>query len=374
MSVLDRVSSRAVGARSEAGRGGARRFSIPAAALGALALAAAALRAPPPAEACGGFFRRQNVKTNLPALEVEQVLVVFDRAKGKEHFVREVTFKDGNDTFGFVVPVPSKPDVASVKSRPWGKLATKFPLFPPTDDGAGTKGGGKPGGARGKPEGGGVVVHEVKEVGSFKAFVLSATDAKALSGWLEENKLETNPENDAWLAHYVKAGFFFVAFRHDPPKEKKDDAGGVTSETIRLSFATAAPYYPYREPEHAATPDRDRVLAVWLVSNDERAPLAVEEKDGKRRWVRPWLEGSRTYPVPIAELKGLSEDLEGLWPAPREGSDTLLVQVFEDQKASRKGFGDVLLVPKKPLPLGEQKESAKALLHVLEPALLGGAK
>jgi hypothetical protein len=53
-----------------------------------------------------------------------------------------------------------------------------------------------------------------------------------------------------------------------------------------------------------------------------------------------------------------------------KGEAPWLVQVFEDQKRARKGFGDVLLVPEEPEVLdAAAAEKRRALLPVLDPGL-----
>lgn len=326
------------------------------------------LSPPGVADACGGFFVRST--TNIPSLSAEQVLIIHDEAKGQEHFVREVVFQDGDQTFGFVVPVPSRPEVAAVKKRPFAALDLAFPmnLEPP--------GGGGIGGLRGAGKGSagdGVTVLEVKQVGSFKAFVLAANDTQGLRGWLDQNQFTTTPESERWLDVYVKQRFFFVAMRHDPPeataKKKKKKRGSVIAETIRLSFATPVPYYPYREPEHAAAPDaKERLVGIWLVTDGAtRVPVAVREVDGKREIVRPFREGMRLGGADAATVTtAVGDELKGLVPTVARADKMLNVQVFEDQKVSRRGFGDVLFVgaaaPGKPIA------DARRLETILDPS------
>jgi hypothetical protein len=75
--------------------------------------------------ACGGFFARG---PDVPALEVEQTLIVHDPVKQVEHFIREVSFRKGNVAFGFVVPTSSRPEVAKVDDAPFRRLREAFPF------------------------------------------------------------------------------------------------------------------------------------------------------------------------------------------------------------------------------------------------------
>jgi hypothetical protein len=284
------------------------------------------------AGACGGFFGARDVaEGRLPSLSYEQTLIVYDRQAHHENFVREVAFRRSRDAFGFVVPVPSRPDVASFGKDVFFKLGASFPFVrpgPPPHAMAATAS---------LEDRGGVDVLEVKQVGSFKAFVLAARDARALSTWLADNALVTTPASDAWLRHYVSLGFYYVAMRYDPPRGAGDD---TTSEVMRISFDSPAPYYPYLEPEHGDARTVPRMMDLWLVSDEETVPVASQDLDGASRWVRPLLAGAtyRGARPALAEALGVGATILPV-------KVDLVVQRFADQKRSRAGFGDIVFVP-----------------------------
>ena len=260
-----------------------------------LALVLALLAMPsfaPRAEACGGFFSRAAEGTRRPSLAYEQMLIVFDAAKRREHFVREVVFRTAREPFGFVVPAPARPEVAAVKKSPFADLRKSFPFEPPTKGfRLGGMGGGMPAGAVG------VQVLEVSKVGSFTAFVLAADDAKALAGWLSKNGFSSTPQADSWLAHYVKLKFYYVAMRYEPPSQAADAGTAeprTASETMRISFDTPLPYYPYFEPDPApqSPPREPRLLDVWLVSKDAYVPVSAQTQGARVHWVRPLAAGA----------------------------------------------------------------------------------
>jgi len=185
------------------------------------------------AMACGGFFSQRAGRK--PSLSYEQVVIVYDAKTSTEHFIREVTFNEGSATFGFVVPTPSRPEVAQVDDAPFQELRATFPFAPArpmVGHGAGSGTGQGFGSGAGS-----VSVLETVKVGSFTAFVLAADDEKALAKWLVDNGLASTPESDEWLAHYVRMRFFYVAMRYDPPKAATQvptaSAMPVTSEGQR---------------------------------------------------------------------------------------------------------------------------------------------
>jgi hypothetical protein len=313
------------------------------ASLAALALACVLAADVDDAAACGGFFRRASLSEDrVPSLAYEQTLIVFDEAKQREHFVREVVLNAGQQTFGFVVPTPARPEVAAMES-PFGKLHKSFPFGPRYDMDKSRAGGGAKRAA--STPGAGVEVLEKKRVGSFTAFVLAATDRAALSKWLADNQFASTKSNDAWLAHYVELGFFYVAMRYDPPAE----AGArIIAETLRISFDAPLPYYPYLEPENpGATPDLERMLDVWLVSKRRYVPVAAKLEGSSATWVRPLKPGSVFTGGERPALERSLGDAKNLLPA----GDDLVIQRFADQKRSRAGFGDVVFVPSSPVEL-----------------------
>jgi hypothetical protein len=314
-----------------------------------------------PAVPCGAFVAR-NVKT-VPSLSVEQTLIVFDEQKQLEHFVRQVVIRDPSPGFGFVVPTPGRPEVASIENSPFEKLARHFPV----SSGLGLSAGARGGGVGSAGPAAAVTILSRERLGSFTAFVLAASDASALKTWLKDNQFSVEPALQDWLDHYVKLSFYFTALRYEQPK--KPAAGTTSAETLRISFPTPLPYYPYREPVHVNRPE-PRELAVWLIGSRRYVPVSLSSEVPGGRWKRPWLEHSR-HDEARADLAALlGEPLAQLLPQPAKGGEptTLHVQVFEDQKRDRRLYGDVVLVPSQPVPRNDQTlKAAGKLMKTLDP-------
>jgi len=299
--------------------------------------------------ACGGFFPPMQEGARRPSLAYEQTLIVFDAEQGKQHFIREVTFRGTSSTFGFVVPAPTRPTVAAVKTSPFADLRESFPFERPQTTrgrgllGIGTGGAGVGGGSSG------VTVLEKRQVGSFTAFVLAASDRDALSKWLRDNGFTSTRQADAWLAKYVPLGFYYVAMRYRPRAGASSDA--VHAETMRISFDTPVPYYPYQEPESKAPQDdaEPRLAELWLVSQRTFVPVASRERGGKSRWVRPFRAGHSYKAADRGALASALAEARSLLPKGR-----LQVQRFMDQKLRRPGFGDVVFVPSDKQPFTDE--------------------
>lgn len=332
----------------------------------ALALLLALLPAPPQARACGGFFSARLLSPEQrPSLSREKVLLIHDDAAMRQHFIREVAFRRASEPFGFVVPTPTRPEVAAVEHTPFTKLRERFPFAHARLP---SRGYGFGGGSMGGGSSRGVEVLAVERVGSFTAFVLAANDAEALATWLRDNQLVSAPETERWLAHYVRMGFFYVAMRYEPPKSGATSKA-VTAETIRISFDTPLPYYPYLEPELADAPakqDEPRLLELWVVGRTAVVPVALREHDGEQRWLSPFARGLDSQPSRRALAFVLRDELESLLP-----SGELVVQTFQDQKRSRVGWSDIVFAPAQARPLAPaQRDALLPLLGSLDPALV----
>lgn len=341
----------------------------------AVAIASGSVVAPRDVEACGGFFSRSSVRKT--SLSYEQVLIVHDPAAEKEHLIREVAFRGGAEPFGFVVPTPSRPEVAKVDKSPFTDLRRAFPFRMQAPAGTG-KGAGF-GSGHGRLGGhDGVSVLEVSKVGSFTAFVLAADDESGLASWLKDNGLVSTPEADVWLAHYVRMKFFYVAMRYDPPQEPKESEPKqptpLKAETIRISFSTPLPYYPYFEPKPPPLPGAAgetplRLLELWMVSPAAVTPIGAKTVAGKTSWLRPMQEGAMFTHEEVTRKKledTLENEIEKLLPG-----GPLVVQTYQDQKYAREGYGDVLFAPIKKAAIEPARaEKLRPLLGILDPALV----
>jgi len=320
-----------------------------------------------PATPCGAFATRAS--RTVPNVVVEQTMIVFDPEREQEHFVRELAIRDPGPGFGFVIPVPERPVVAKVEIGPFDRLARTFPVGSRFSLGGVAKGSGG-GNSAAAPVS--VLSHE--KVGSFTAFVLAASDANALQKWFSDNQLLVPPETQAWLTQYVKLRFYLVALRYEA-QEIDQKSTTWRGETVRISFKSALPFYPYREPTPPTPNAAPRELAVWLVSQRMYTPVSLFEPGttaqagAASQWKRPWLEYEAGIVDRESMAAALSEELMKLLPF-AAGRGRITLQVFEDQKRSRAGFGDIVMVPRDPTALtGSTLTRSRKLMALLDPAV-----
>lgn len=276
------------------------------------------------------------------AIEHEDALIVWDPSRGVEHFIRRARFDTTAKDFGFLVPTPSKPELAEVPDALFDRLTeaikpdlkerTGFTvepvslLFCMTLRSAGVDGMPPTLSAHA------VNVLEQKQVGGLDAAVLEATDTAPLLEWLQKNGYPHSPQLDGWLGPYVKAGWKITAFKiaGGLPDSGVQQPVSIQSTLVRMSFPATKPFYPYREPQRAR-PDLggERSLRVWLVGPGRLDGMLGE--DG-----RVW-PGRVEYAAPRSDLSSLLADALPSEMVPREGWLTAYV----DASSPRRGTDEV---------------------------------
>ncbi len=264
----------------------------------------------------------------IPALSRESALVIWDAASKREHLVLDLDVIHCEARLGLLVPVPAVPELAALDKSPFAALANELPFERARTSlvftGQGWKNAQKP------PAG--IDLYAEQRIGVFTATVLAARDEASLSRWLSEGGFDAPEGLASFRARYAALGFQLVALRYEPASPPEP---AMTSQTLRLSFATPAPYFPYFERTTARPSSRS--ASVWLVTrNESLVPVAARAAG----FARPFAEGGR-YRVGRFVVERAIGELAALLPSGAE----LGVQVFEDRKTARDGFSDVVWVP-----------------------------
>lgn len=225
------------------------------------------------ARADGGFVAPpptpESIKAGIRAAYLaepeQQAVLQFDGTR--ETLYLSVRYEGDAANFGWLVPVPARPEVEEAPAGLVADIANfeyqlrleawKAGRLPPA--GVLTFGGGGGGGKAAKPEP--VEVVETKRLGAFDVAVLRASEAGALEGWLTRHGFAL-PDTDAAraiLAHYVEADMYFCAARVALGKRKRR-GGWLTPLT--LSFATGRPFFPLRISALHMGPDAHTQVTV----------------------------------------------------------------------------------------------------------------
>jgi hypothetical protein len=208
-----------------------------------------ALCFPPRLHADGGFIGNYLRDVYEPS---QRGLLQFDPARGIEDLILQGEYEGDTDNFGWIVPVPTLPTLATADARVFSECAelTKI-VVRERGDGFGCISGHDSRRGATAP-GSSVDVYDSRRVGIYRTLILGAHDASALSdsltawGFLHEgNREQVVPT----LQFYVAKAWFFVALRTDSASVSDQPAGAIRRgalQPIRLTFASTAPVYPMR--------------------------------------------------------------------------------------------------------------------------------
>jgi hypothetical protein len=265
----------------------------------------------------------------------ESAIIAWDAAAHREHFIRRASFHSAGKDFGFLVPTPSKPELAEVPDAIFSRFEemTKPEVVQKSEvDGVEPtllcgfffllRGGMKSAVPAGAP----VRVLDSQRVAGYDAVVLEADSAGALASWLREHGYAERAELAAWLTPYVAAKWKLTAFKIAP-----GEAHAVETAAVRMSFTTDRPFFPYREPSDqrenlpAGTTTAERLLRVFFIGaervdgtiGDARAPWP-----GKAIWsdrFDPTMAGELPFALPPGAWLTMFEDKA----SPRPGTDDL---------------------------------------------------
>jgi hypothetical protein len=257
----------------------------------------------------------------------QTVILLWDEKSGMEHFIRKADFKTDAKDLGFLVPSPSRPRLEESGGAAFTKLAEI--TAPRNRGGIGFPIGCAVAPARMEPLSS-VRVIEEKRVAGYDATVLTARSGSDLVAWLERNGYPYSPAVAEWAKPYLGGNWHFTALKIAKESERSD----VKAASLRISFQTDRPLFPYREPDSGASKAAlkvpDRLLRIYFIS-DARFRGTI---DGGKPWSgRTVWSGDITH-----HRKALLEDL-GL-PADT-GPPTWWLTEFEDRWPYARAAGDL---------------------------------
>lgn len=251
----------------------------------------------------------------------EEALIVWDEARHIEHFVRRAHFTGMTEDFGFVVPTPSRPTLTEVNDDVFDRLFRLYrrpPVRAPHDPHLRGRV------SRSADALSGVTVVEESVVAGLTSTILLADSPTALDGWLAEHGYRGGPELVAYLAPYVRDGWYLTAFRVAPGAT----AGPLTMRAVRMSFSTDVPIFPYAEPQ---VPGR--------IPRPFRVSVVARQRMSGRLGDAPWgasVGFARRAPTLLTVLRGI---------VPTEARRGRLWVTTFDERRSTRGTVDLTFVP-----------------------------
>jgi hypothetical protein len=264
-----------------------------------------------------------------PVVNADQaVILLWDGEKKTEHFIRRATFKSAADDFGFLIPTPSEPDLAESGDAafPYLVKVTEPEVIQQKRPGEGGCGCAGMPGAKSAARGGAeyapppqVAVLQEKTVAGFHAVVLEAKSANALVGWLKEHNYEMSPAVEAWAKPYVDQGWKITALKVAKEQDQAQQPR-VSAASLRMSFKTDRPLFPYREPQTEQLGKETRLLRIYFIG-ESRYDGALGDQPWGHRFVA-W--SNKLTP------EQRKQTLDHLKLPPETGPATFWLSEFED--------------------------------------------
>jgi hypothetical protein len=295
-----------------------------------------------------------------PVVNADQtVIILWDQATKTQHFIRRASFKSEADDFGFLIPSPSKPELAESGNDAFPTLQKLTEpevqkVSRPTGGGCGC------GAMKMAPMAAGVDSVQVldrKLVAGFDAAVLEATSAKALTDWLKEHGYAYSPQIAAWAEPYIKDGWKVTALKVAKGTDKDKT---VAASALRMSFQTDRPLFPYREPD--PTTDAKtlgatrRLLRVYFLADGRyRGEMAGSAWTGKVAWAGKVSPESRTQVLDQLRLPATSgpaawhlTEFEDDWPYRAAPADVYFSRDPDQSDVRREPIIQYVALPGRP--------------------------
>jgi hypothetical protein len=280
----------------------------------------------------------------------EEAIIVWDSPSKTQHFIRRASFNTTAKDFGFLVPTPSVPQLAEADDAAFDMLSQRTAarvikremtvtssllgmlgaLFP--SEKSERKMVAKAAAAPPAP----VRVLASATVAGFDAVVLEADDAGALDAWLKKSGYVSSPELVEWYKPYIAQKWKITAFKIAA------NAPQVPGASVRMSFKTDTPFFPYREPAQAAgakPSTHARLLRVFLLSDVRFAGSVGPGGNwpGTAVWSDKLPDHALEYLVELTKLPaGLAKQSPWLTEfedksSPRPGTDEVFFKRATDQ-------------------------------------------
>jgi hypothetical protein len=241
--------------------------------------------------ACGCFGPKAQMVS-------QQNMIIWDKEKGVEHFIRRASFNAEGEKVGFVAPTPSVPELGEIDPK----------VFETTNRIVRERAGrlrkaieerGMENAPAAAASAGGVTIEQIVDVAGYKAVTISATNSQEVKKWVKENKFESFEGEKEWFDFYLKKKWYLTFFLVN-----KDPSGQFATGTVRMSFKTNAPFNPYYVPK--GNQNSDAHLRLYFISKDSLKPdpkmQAGDHNDQRFRL------SDRSFEQIKADLKGVTID------------------------------------------------------------------
>jgi hypothetical protein len=286
------------------------------------------LMAGAPALADGGFFPDSMYHDLYES--AQKAVILYANGVGNctgnytEHLILSVSFEGGAEDFAWVVPVPNKPEITVTDPDLFWELSDYTATEIPQNGGGGF---GCLGGAAPSP-GDGVDVVEEKVVGPYATAILSATNATALTDWLNANGYLFPEDGVEVISEYIAKQWYFVATKINAIDEDTGYAlveGAI--EPIVLSFASNRTVYPLRITSLSTADATPPEILLYVLADRAMVPQQYPLRIGYGNWTDNAFTLEFGDNVTIEDLPDYYEVLPGLVSAYLPGDSFYLTKL-----------------------------------------------
>ncbi len=182
--------------------------------------------------------------SNKYVTETDQKAVIIHE-NNTETIVLSVTFKGDPENFGWVIPIPSKPEVEKSQDELFTALAE---LTAPVSEGEYLPTFGL-GGETAVKEPLKVDIIETKKIDIYDITTITSEDPKALSKWLLENEYQIPKEASTILEEYTKNDWYFICVKIDLTKltsASKEQLKTGHATPLKIQFESEEIIYPLK--------------------------------------------------------------------------------------------------------------------------------
>src|SRR5215831_10010425 len=158
------------------------------------------------ADGCFVFRWNKQKDINEPT---QKAIILHDN--NQEDLVLQVKYEGPAEDFGWLIPVPARPEVRKGSMEPFYELS-RLTQRQFREDQMNHTMAASLGGSHDEE----VKVIEIKTVGAYEVAVLSTANSSALADWLAAHQFNFPKEKQSVLDQYVQRHWFFVAARVNP--------------------------------------------------------------------------------------------------------------------------------------------------------------
>lgn len=275
----------------------------------------------------------------------QTVIMIWDKERQTQHFIRKADFKTDAKDIGFLVPSPSRPQLEESGIEAFRDLAK---ITAP----ARSNGGGFPLGCSVAPQVNslqGVTVIEEKRVAGYDATVLTARSGDDLVNWLKQNGYAYSPAVADWAKPYLVGSWHFTALKLAKQTSTQSDQD-LKATALRITFKTDRPLFPYREPDSRQSSNeldaQRRLLRIYFIADTQYVGKINGSKpwSGKTKWSgditkhRQSLLGKLNLPLDSTPSKWWLTEFEDEWPYQKAEGDLYFSAAEKQKVISRDGI------------------------------------